>query len=117
MKSNGARVTHHVVECSLRKPFFVSSFWGTVQTLAELRRLPIRVIDFTNPADVARHDRMVSLVERMLTLHQQRAAAQTETDQQLFQRQIDATDKQIDALVYELYELTEDEIKVVEGAR
>jgi hypothetical protein len=31
------------------------------------------------------------------------------------QRQIDATDKQIDTLVYELYGLTEEEIKIVEG--
>lgn len=31
------------------------------------------------------------------------------------QNQIDATDKQIDALVYELYGLTEEEVKVVEG--
>ena len=31
------------------------------------------------------------------------------------QRQIDATDRQIDQLVYELYGLTEEEIKVVEG--
>jgi type II restriction/modification system DNA methylase subunit YeeA len=32
------------------------------------------------------------------------------------QNQIDATDRQIDQLVYELYGLTEDEIKIVEGA-
>jgi len=31
-------------------------------------------------------------------------------------RQIAATDKQIDELVYELYGLTKDEIRVVEGA-
>ena len=31
------------------------------------------------------------------------------------QRQIDATDKQIDKLVYDLYGLTEEEIKIVEG--
>lgn len=31
-------------------------------------------------------------------------------------RQIDATDAQIDQLVYELYELTLDEIKIVEQA-
>jgi hypothetical protein len=30
-------------------------------------------------------------------------------------RQIEATDRAIDALVYELYGLTEDEIRVVEG--
>jgi hypothetical protein len=32
------------------------------------------------------------------------------------QRQIDATDREIDRLVYELYGLTEEEIKIVEGA-
>jgi hypothetical protein len=32
------------------------------------------------------------------------------------QRQIDATDRQIDQLVYELYGLTDEEIRIVEGA-
>jgi hypothetical protein len=32
-----------------------------------------------------------------------------------FERQIAATDKRIDQLVCELYDLTEDEIRVVEG--
>jgi hypothetical protein len=31
------------------------------------------------------------------------------------QGKIETTDKQIDALVYELYGLTEEEIKIVEG--
>jgi hypothetical protein len=33
----------------------------------------------------------------------------------LIQRQIDATDRQIDKLVYELYGLTPEEIAIVEG--
>jgi glycerate kinase len=33
----------------------------------------------------------------------------------VLQRQIEATDKQIDALVYELYGLTDEEIAAVEG--
>ena len=37
-------------------------------------------------------------------------------DRQLYQRQIEATDRQIDRLVYELYGLTEEEIEIVEGA-
>ncbi len=57
---------------------------------------------------------MVSLVERMLALHKQLAAAKTAHTQTTFQRQIDATDGQIDKLVYELYGLSADEIKVVE---
>ena len=33
-----------------------------------------------------------------------------------FQREIDATDRQIDQLVYELYGLTEKEVKILEKA-
>jgi hypothetical protein len=58
---------------------------------------------------------MERLVERMLALHQQRAAAKTEHEQTTLQRQIDATDREIDRLVYELYGLTEEEVRVVEG--
>ena len=58
---------------------------------------------------------MVQLVEQMLTLHKQLAEARTSHDTTSIQRQIDATDRQIDRLVYELYWLTEEEIAVVEG--
>jgi len=67
------------------------------------------------PPDVARHDRMIALVERMLALHKELAAARTPHDKTLLQRQIEATDRQIDALVYELYDLTAEEIAIVEG--
>jgi len=80
-----------------------------------LRQLPVRTINFDDPADVARHDRMVGLVERMLALHQKLAAATVPADKQLYQRQIEATDRQINALVYELYGLAEEEIEVVES--
>jgi hypothetical protein len=77
--------------------------------------LPIHPINFSDPADKSRHDRMVELVERMLPLHKQLAAAKIEHEKTALQRQIEATDRQIDALVYELYGLTEEEIKIVEG--
>lgn len=41
--------------------------------------------------------------------------AQTETERELYQRQIAATDQAIDALVYRLYDLSDEEIKIVEG--
>ena len=58
---------------------------------------------------------VVALVDQMLELHKRLHAAKRETDRELYQRQIDGTDKEIDALVYELYWLSEDEIKIVEG--
>jgi len=52
----------------------------------------------------------------MLRLNQQLSSAKTAHEKTSTQRQIDATDAQIDKLVYELYELTPDEIKIVEAA-
>jgi len=80
-----------------------------------IEQLPIRPIDFTDPADAARHDQMVALVQRMLDLHKQLSAATLPHSAELLQRQIDATDRQIDRLVYELYGLSDEEIRIVEG--
>ncbi|MFQ5771681.1 MAG: hypothetical protein ACE5HX_14200 [bacterium] len=46
--------------------------------------------------------------------HKQLAEAKTPQAKTVLQRQIDTTDRQIDLLVYELYDLTEEEIKIVE---
>jgi len=80
-----------------------------------LSKLPIRVIDFSDAADKARHDRMVKLVEAMLALHKQLAGVKSESERGAVQRQIEATDAEIDRLVYALYGLTEEEIAIVEG--
>jgi len=81
-----------------------------------MKNIPIRTIDFSDVDDKARHDEMVTLVERMLDLHKRLADARTRHDKTTLQRQNDATDTQIDRLVYDLYGLTEDEIKIVEDA-
>ena len=59
---------------------------------------------------------MVELVQQMLDLHKRLAAAKTPDKKTRLQHQIDATDRQIDRLVYELYNLTDKEIKIVEEA-
>jgi hypothetical protein len=60
------------------------------------------------PAEISQ---LVELFER--NYEQYRDPAFTEA---AVQRRIEMTDRQIDALVYELYGLTEEEIKVVEGS-
>jgi len=62
-----------------------------------------------------RHDKMVELVERMLNLRKQLPKAKTPHEQESLKRTSEATDNQIDALVYALYGLTENEIAIVEG--
>jgi hypothetical protein len=79
-------------------------------------RLPMRQIEFNNEEDVSNHDRMVDLVQRMLDLNARLPKVKTDHDRNALQRQIDATDRQIDQLVYELYGLTDKEIALVEEA-
>jgi len=82
--------------------------------LSKIKQLPIRTIDFTNPADNALHEQIVALVEQMLELNKQLKETNLPQTKTIIQRQIKATDQQIDKLVYKLYELTEEEIAIVE---
>jgi len=86
----------------------------TKQYFGELR---IRLIDFSDSAEKARHDRMVDLVEQMLAVRKQLASAHTDKDKGFYSNRCDGLDRQIDELVYELYGLTPDEIKIVEGEK
>ncbi|HNT35307.1 MAG TPA: TaqI-like C-terminal specificity domain-containing protein, partial [bacterium] len=56
-------------------------------------------------------EKLSDLALRMLIFHRHFAAASSESERIVLQRQIDATDREIDQLVYELYGLTEEEIR------
>jgi len=71
----------------------------------------------TIEADVALHDKMVLLVERMLDLNKKKAAEKNPDILDQLETQISATDRQIDRLTYQLYNLTEAEIAIVEGGK
>ena len=77
---------------------------------------PFQTINFADPADITRHDRMVTLVTQMLDLNKKVQDARLEQEKTQLSRQIAATAGAIDKLVYELYGLTEEEIAIVEGS-
>jgi hypothetical protein len=81
-----------------------------------LVKLPIRTINFADPADKARHDKMFALVTQMLDLNKRLQDATLDHEKTLLSRQIEAADAAIDKLVYELYGLTAEEIAIVEGS-
>ncbi|MBI5058810.1 hypothetical protein HZB60_03380 [candidate division KSB1 bacterium] len=80
-----------------------------------IEQLPIRTIDLKDKADKSRHDRMVKLVETMLELNRRLPETKSPVEQEKLARRIAATDREIDVLVYELYGLSEAEIRLVEG--
>lgn len=59
-------------------------------------------------------DNMTQLVTTILDLHKQLHAAKLPQAQTILKRQIEATDRQVDRLVYALYGLTEEEIEIIE---
>ena len=77
-------------------------------------KLPIYVPDFDDPVQAALHDRLEALVGEMMRvknrIKEQRAG---EEDAAIMQKAKDL-DRQIDAVVYRLYGLTEDEIALVD---
>lgn len=79
-----------------------------------LKNIPIRTINFTDSNDEYHHYQIVELVQRMLNLHKQYRKAKEPQAKTVLQRQIETTDRQIDQLVYKLYDLTDEEIKIVE---
>ncbi len=82
-------------------------------------RFPIRCINFSDPAEKRQHDEIVQLVTEMLELHKEHAEAERALDDRrhALQKRIEKLDAEIDAKVYALYGLTEDEIKIVEAGK
>ena len=92
------------------------SLFRLIPSYSVLFRL-IRTVDFSNPADKAAHDRMTGMVEAMLELQGQKAAQKAAASGDALatlEARITELNASIDALVYELYGLTEEEIKIVE---
>jgi len=100
--------------------FLISNYCTQIQNGYQLifkyfEKTPIRTIDFSNPAEKSQHAKFVSLVDDMLELQKKYNEVRMERDKELYERQIKIVDAQIDELVYDLYGLTEAEIKVVEN--
>ena len=91
--------------------------WWCVNYLADdMNKSYLSMIPLAEPAPANRApaSRMVSLVQQMNQLHKRLSSAATPHEQTLLKRRIAATDREIDLLVYRLYDLTDEEIAVVE---
>ncbi|UCG69662.1 MAG: Eco57I restriction-modification methylase domain-containing protein, partial [Thermoplasmata archaeon] len=109
-----------LLNSKLTRVIWVNQFYDQRRTFPKIKgtylmQLPIYNIDFSDKIDKAHYNRIVKLVERMLDLHKRLVKAKTTYDKTNLQHQIDATDQQIDHLVYELYDLTDKEIEIIEG--
>ncbi|AGB03898.1 Eco57I restriction-modification methylase domain-containing protein [Methanoregula formicica] len=82
---------------------------------ASLGKFPVIVPDFEKFSDKKIYEKIMLLVSQMISLQDYCSRTKTDQERRFVQQEIDATDVRIDALVYELYGLTSEEIAVVEA--
>ena len=109
-----------IINSSFIQKYWTTNFYDMRQTFPKIKgsyleKLPIPSLDLTNKEHKQAHDTLVTLVENMLQTQKDQRNAKSEQDKNLFQQKITMLDKKIDNLVYKLYNLTEDEIKIIEG--
>ncbi len=80
-----------------------------------LEQLPIRTIDFNNASEKAAHDKLISLVDRMLDLHKKKNSLPPSAEREKIECEMAVTDEKVDDIVYGLYEVTVEERKIIEG--
>ena len=78
-------------------------------------KIPIPQLDLKNKQHREIHDKMVALVDSIIALNKKLAVEKNHNAVTMVSRQINAVDKQIDALVYKLYNLSDDEVRIIEG--
>lgn len=80
-----------------------------------LKSFAIINIDFSVKTQKEKHDSLVSIVDQMIQTQKDCRGTKSESDKKLYEQKISMLDKKIDELVYKLYGLTDEEIKIIEG--
>ncbi len=79
------------------------------------KHFPIKKIDSKNINEFEQKKIIEKLVEQLLQLNEEKANTKLETKLNQLQSKIDYCEEKINTIVYQLYELTNEEIKIIEG--
>lgn len=80
-----------------------------------VKKLPIKIINLKNKIEKQHHDKLIKFVDIQLELNKRRLNAKLNSEKEQLQRRIEHADNEINKLVYELYDISEDEITIIEG--
>jgi len=110
-----------VISSSTVRWFWEMNFFDQKKTFPKIKKdsllsIPVPCLDLSNPAEKARHDKLVALVDKMLVLMPKLRSAASDAEKAVLQSAVTTTDAEIDRVVYDLYGLTPEEIAIVEGA-
>jgi adenine-specific DNA-methyltransferase len=82
----------------------------------QIDKEPILEIPILNSSNVQAQDQIVQCVDQLLQLNKELYIATLETKREQIKQKIDYNEDKINALVYELYELTAEEINLIENS-
>lgn len=87
------------------------------RAFAQVKTVNIKRLPFPNSISPDQEQKLLSLVDQMFALTKQSLQASAAPQQTVqLERQIAATNSEIDRLVYELYDMTPAEVQIVEGS-
>ena len=110
-----------VISSRLVRWYWRECFFDHKRTFPKIKKkpllsIPIPIVHWDRVTDRARHDRLGGLVRAMLALKEEAGPQSANHADVALDRRVSALDREIDQLVYELYGLTDKEIRIVEEA-
>ncbi len=101
--------------------YWLTRFFDQKKTFPKVKKLdllaiPLPPINFRKPDGKDQHHQLIRLVDKMLANRDAERTAKRPQEKEQLRRGIAATDRQIDQLAYQLYGLTEEEVRLVESA-
>jgi hypothetical protein len=96
--------------------YFLHKYVGDVNIKGDyLRQVPIRSITFTEDKDSRLYKQLISQVDSICELNRQLKNTRVPDEKISLERQLNAADDEIDKVVYELYDLTEEQVRLVKS--
>ena len=84
-------------------------------TLSDLDIIPIRKIVFGNIEEVENHNKVAKFAEQIIQLKRDLQTTTLESKKEQIKSKIDYNEDKMNQLVYQLYNLTEEEIQIIEN--
>ena len=78
-------------------------------------RIPMPSVDLTKKSDKEVHDKLVNLVDSIIAINKKLVGENNPNTKEILERQVRALDGEIDRLVYGLYGLSDNEIRIIEN--
>ena len=83
--------------------------------IANLEKLPIKNLNLDDKQDKEIYDKLVNLVDNIIDLNKKLSSEKNPNTIEMLNTRIQAVDAAIDKIVYSLYGLNDDEIRIIEG--